>query len=172
MRRKHSRKKKNSDNRKWWKGVGVVVSKEKDTKCAEGRGHLEWGASNDLVLNVEWWSAIPEGDGISQVVLLLLGEMWGPASTQFTSSCTLSLQYSVQRELPKLDWLPCEQQACFLLNVPRKPLWDAYIAGDVAHVAAVEHVGCVRHRDHVALHLEEVWFVNQLQGENAHKHIN
>lgn len=59
-------------------------------------------------------------------------------------------------------WLKYWMQVASWKECPRKTLWDAYVTGDVSHVAAMDHLGCVRQRDHVALHLEEVWFVDQL----------
>lgn len=101
------------------KGGGSSGKQEKDTKCAEGRGHLEWGASNDLVLNVEWWSAIlvsPKWSSyyLEKCEVLLPHNFTSKLYTQFTSTQC--------KRLPKTGWLPCGQQACFLLSVPQKAL--------------------------------------------------
>lgn len=57
----------------------------------QDRGRVECRAANNSVLNAEWWPAnliFPSGP---LTTMSIVGEMWGPASTQFP----LQVIYSV-----------------------------------------------------------------------------
>ena len=61
---------------------------------------------------------------ISQVVLLLLGEVWGPASTQFYLQVVYSVdKYSMQKAAQRLVGFHVERASLLLIkSPPERPL--------------------------------------------------
>lgn len=79
----------------------------------------------------------------------------------FTSTLYTQFRSTKWKVLFKDHWLfkgSLSLRECF-----QKTSMKTYITGDVSHIATMKHLWCIRQWDHVALHLEEVWFVYQLQ---------
>lgn len=108
------------------------------------------------MLNAEWWSAISVTVTWSSYYCLhRWRKAWSYFHTISPPSCTLILEvFSAEGCSKTSGWLKCRQSLGKSLS-ERSP-GDAYITGDVSHVAAMDHLGCVWQGDHVALHPEEV----------------